>query len=329
MARATEIWLGCLVFFFAALRGSEAWSRPSPLIPLAPGRPGTANAERSFQLRSQPDGGYLYEGTKFSAVVRSDGTVEFSEHRTRSSLHVLPPVPGNPYVQTRDLSRIQQRLGDQLARQSAFTLLRPAPRLPRVNLAGNGPSAALSPYRRLANPDSCFLPDGTNICTCEAAVRYGSEREHGCDDQPLNIVSHTAFDLTDEYVRVLGKDPLAAEKAQFLAATFELRVRLATVSREQDERRAATALSSQLEELWKDTRRTPREKRRILFELWLANDRVQGDGAAASPRATIESFIQEHLPADSPDAYSKVELDDFRSRRGAASFRPYRSRSAK
>jgi hypothetical protein len=115
-----------------------------------------------------------------------------------------------------------------------------------------------------------------------------------------------SFDLTDEIMRTLGQRSYQVEKARFLSATFEFRIKLAMEARKRDIMRALDRLPERLDELWSDGRYSARERRRILSELWLEMDRTAEGQSAAG---IIEQFIRRRLPCGDPDAYTKDELD--------------------
>jgi hypothetical protein len=131
-----------------------------------------------------------------------------------------------------------------------------------------------------------------------------------CDWQapPATMVVQGSFALTDEIMRKLGEEPYAFEKARFLSATFEFRIRLAMEARKDDVRQAFEDLPARLDELWGDERYSPRERRRILYELWYETERSpEGERAAASIRA----FIFRRLPCGTPDGFTRAELEAF------------------
>jgi hypothetical protein len=133
---------------------------------------------------------------------------------------------------------------------------------------------------------------------------------------PLVTVSGK-FDLTDEIMRSLGQDPYRLEKAQFLSATFEFRIKMAIEARKRDLKRALDQLPTGLDELWGDGRYTVRERRRILYELWSEMDHTpEGDRAAR----TIEAFIQRQLPCGNPDGYSQGEREALGKTRAGKKF---------
>jgi len=87
------------------------------------------------------------------------------------------------------------------------------------------------------------------------------------------------FDLTDEIMRGLGKDPYALDKARFLSATFEFRMKLAIAQRKLQMRKALDELPQVLDDLWADGRYSARERRRILTSF--------GTRWTGRPRATV------------------------------------------
>jgi hypothetical protein len=117
-----------------------------------------------------------------------------------------------------------------------------------------------------------------------------------------------SFDLIDEIMRMLGQDPYSLEKARFLSATLEFRIKLAIEARKADMKNALDHLPSRLDELWGDGRYTARERRRILYEIWYEVDRTP-DGERAA--RIIDDFIHRRLPCGSPDTYTAAELEAF------------------
>jgi hypothetical protein len=102
------------------------------------------------------------------------------------------------------------------------------------------------------------------------------------------------FDATDEYLRAMGKDPVRQQKAEFLAATFDLRINMTARANRARTRAALDELPAWLDRIWHDPRFTPAERRHLLAAMW--DDLAPGpDGDAA--RAVIRSFAQQHLTA--------------------------------
>jgi len=117
----------------------------------------------------------------------------------------------------------------------------------------------------------------------------------------------------------LGKDPYALDKARFLSATFEFRIKLAIAQRKLQMRKALDDLPQVLDDLWADGRYSARERRRILYELWYEMDRTpEGDRAALM----IEAFIRRQLPCDVADGYTPGELNAFRKSHPDRPFSP-------
>jgi hypothetical protein len=109
------------------------------------------------------------------------------------------------------------------------------------------------------------------------------------------------FDLTDEYVHKLHKDPAREAKASFLAGTFDVRMKLAMEARTELRRAAVANLPTQLDELWRDPQLTPSERERLLRATWdgLAADTPNG----AAGRAIVRDFARRHLSAKKAAAY--------------------------
>jgi hypothetical protein len=118
-------------------------------------------------------------------------------------------------------------------------------------------------------------------------------------DIPVAIESRPGvrFDLTDEYMRLLGKDPARDEKVAFLAATFDLRMNMATQVRRVQRQAALSELPQRLAELWRDPRLTPTERLHLLRAMW---DDLAAGPEADPARAIIRTFAQTHLAP--PDA---------------------------
>lgn len=279
--------LAALILFAAS---PDAGAKPDVAIPIWAPRvlPTTAaSTEGSYGLRKWGRG-YLYEDARFEARVAPDGTVTFKDKRFSAALE--PPWARN----TRRPE--SQPPAGRTARDPGAA--RRAPWLPNPVPAQGGP-------RRQEQNEVC--PPGSS-CYVPPSLKNSSM---------ISVVG--GFDLTDEIVRGFGKDPNAREKARFLSATFEFRMRLAIEERKQQMREALDSFPRRLEELWADTRYTPRERRRILYELWVEMDNTP-DGARAGKM--IEVFIQRRLPCGAADSYTQGELDAFRSRQPERPFSP-------
>jgi hypothetical protein len=145
-----------------------------------------------------------------------------------------------------------------------------------------------------------------------------------CTD-PLQVVgaAGASFDVTEEMMRLFGEDPYRYEKARFLAVTAEWRARLVAVTRDRQKDAALANQHQQLLAIWRDRRYTPNERRRLLFNLWLEmDDSPQGRQGAAG----IVSFIRQHAPAGSREAFTAGELAAMNSVAAPQRFEPYSGR---
>jgi hypothetical protein len=220
--------------------------------------------------------GYTYETPNFQARVARDGVVSFKDKHGSSSIvsPFLPflgksPPPRGPTLE----SMLRGRFGKR--RQPE-----PEP-----------PSAPGPLPRKLEQDEVC---PRTSPCHWESL--------------PVAVVVLGSFDLTDEMMRGMGEDPHSLEKAHFLSATFEFRIKLAIEVRKAEVKKAIEHLPAQLDELWGDERYSPRERRRILYELWYETDSMPDGQRAAN---IIREFVQRRLPCGSPGSFTGSELDAF------------------
>ncbi|HJZ88086.1 MAG TPA: hypothetical protein VKN99_23090 [Polyangia bacterium] len=109
-------------------------------------------------------------------------------------------------------------------------------------------------------------------------------------DGQVEFDDHFSFDLTDLVMHARHQDPYSYEKAQFLAATFELRALVAAHAGNLAMRRALSALPGYLESVWRDPRRSAKERTRLLWELSDECDLGSAGGRAA--RDIIDGFIR-------------------------------------
>lgn len=233
---------------------------------------GTLVGSYGLRLSGQ---GYVYDDPKFEARVAADGTVTFKDKHGSVGLSPLDwakkgRAQPSP-ARDRDIKESPRR----------------APWLPP-------PEATQGPTRE---------PEPTEICprgsSCYTPIPMGQ-----------NMVAVTgSFDLTDEIQRALGHEPYAREKARFLSATFEFRMRMASEARQEEMKNALDFMPQHLETLWADTRYSARERRRILYQLWADTDSTPEGNRAAK---MIELFVHRRLPCGSPDAFTSAELDDLR-----------------
>ena len=220
--------------------------------------------------------GYFWENAKFEARVGRDGLVTFKDKHGSMALSGFP-FSFLPKATQRSRNPLDGvRPPDSASRRGPW--LEP-PRQPPVS------------DRKMDQTVLC--PPGSS---CYALPTANMVEVNG------------TFDLTDEIMRGLGQDPYGLEKARFLSATFEFRIKLAIEARKADLKRALDRLPEALDELWGDGRYSARERRRSLYELWYEMDQsLEGERAAR----TIDQFIRRRLPCGSPDGYPKGELDGF------------------
>lgn len=259
--------------------------RTGPFVFTPPARP--RPHEGTYQLRPTPDGGYQYQDLRFQARIAPDGHVSFTDVRVRLE---RPTILGVPL----DLAR-QDRSGGPGARPSlADTLmkaLRGDPNRPVPFTAHSRPRDAEELWAIPPTPSS---PLG-----------------------PMFVSISGTFDLTDELMRATGQGPYRYEKARFLSATFEFRVKLAAERQRKLLSDAIAQLPQRLDALWEDTAYTPRERRRILCLLWAELDVVDPDRRQAAE--VIAGWIRRRLPAGTPSGYSAAE----QARCSAEAHRPF------
>jgi hypothetical protein len=248
--------------------------------------PETSSTQKEYQLRRSGDG-YVYQERTFEAKVARDGVVTFHDRRAFFDHVGLVRRPMPPGSQTESLQELL--FGHKAKRPQPVAPLPPIPR---------SPAAKLEPSEICPQNSPCYaLPD--NLIVAEVGA---------------------TMDLTDEIMRALGQDPYRVEKAHFLAATFEFRMKLAVAARREDMRKSLDRLPRMLAAWWGDFRYSARERRRVLFELWR-----EADGTPEGMRAAnmIEKFIQRQLPCGSPDAYTPAELQAYPSNGLGRRFSPY------
>jgi hypothetical protein len=253
--------------------GAHRDASPPPWLPGT--RRGELHEEVHYGLRRSGDG-FVYQSATFTAHVARDGVVTFQDkHADIAGLFF-------PFAALRNLPRPKGPTLESTVRDH-FDQRRRAP--------------ADSP----AEP-----PPLPNQIDWEAVCPRGSNCDVRTDPTLIQVRGNR--DLTDEIMRAYGQDPYARDKARFLSATFEFRIKLAIEARKADLESAIDQLPEQLDDVWGDTRYSPRERRRILYELWLETDRTASGGRAAR---TIADFIRRRLACASPDGYTAEELATF------------------
>ena len=245
-----------------------------------------ANPAGEYQLRPAGDG-YVYKGRAFEARVAGDGVVTF---RDRKAFFDHVGLIGKPVPPAGETGSLQGLLfGRKAKHRQPEAPLEPLP---------SSPADRLEPSELCPPNSGCYrLPDSQVVGGAGATM-----------------------DLNDEILRSLGQDPYRIEKARFLTATFEFRMKLAVAAHREDMRKSLDRLADALANLWSDSRYSARERRRVLFELWRETDGTPEGKRAAN---AIERFIQRQLPSGSPDAYTAAELKAYRESAPDRKFAPY------
>lgn len=245
--------------------------------------------QKEYQLRRSQDG-YVYKERAFEARVARDGVVTFHDRRAFFNRVGLIRKPTPPAGETETLQGLL--FGRKAKRRQPVAPFEPLP---------GSPADRLEPSEICPRNSPCYaLPDNLIVAGAGGTM-----------------------DLTDEIMRALGQDPYRVEKARFLAATFEVRIKLAVAAHREDMRKSLDRLPDVLADLWGDSRYSARERRRVLFELWRETDSTPEGVRAAN---TIERFIQRQLPRGSPDAYTPAELQAYPRSEPGRVFSPYGAR---
>jgi hypothetical protein len=129
------------------------------------------------------------------------------------------------------------------------------------------------------------------------------------------------FDLTDAMMRANGEDPYQYEREWFMRETEGLRNRLADRSEAEDLRRGLGDLRARLERIWDNRALSAQARRGRIFDLW---DDCADDELGRRAQAVVLAFIRERLPAGSPNAYPRAEIQALNDRRiSPVPFAPY------
>jgi hypothetical protein len=270
---------------------------PSLLSP-----PPAAAPRSTYRLVRERSGGYRYEGPRFTAEIAPDGTVTFKRRRSSGApVRLLLPIPIPPPP-----TPVNPEGPDPAPRTRAGSrplpgVLATPPQLPRPSTLDRPRDPRDEPIRPFGQVDGPTVP-GVYV----AVVGVGQ------------------FDLVDDLMGKVGGDSNGREKAEFLAATSELRARMAARERIRNLKRALADLPAALEAVWRDTEFVARERRRILYQIWHECDDSSAGREAA---AIVEEFVRRRLPAGSSDAYTPTELRDF-APDGSRRFDPYAQQPA-
>jgi hypothetical protein len=229
--------------------------------PGAPEAETEATARPRYPLRELPDGqGWRYEGESFSATIAPDGAVTFDDRRGRVRPGGLP-----------DSLLHGDFVGDEW--DDTVPTARTAPALPVYGSAAFTRPGDVPGYALL---QSLPLPDPPSMRRLPLQPSLGG---------PV-----LQFDLTDVYMRHHGEDPYQAEKADFLAATFEFRMQAAAQFQQSTTRIALAELPDRLEQIWADPGLGREEKRQVLFAL---RDETSDTPEGHDAWRIIDGFIRE------------------------------------
>ena len=256
--------------------------QPFALPPIAPTPPARPN-EGTYRLWHAPDGSYVYDDIRFEARIAPDGHVTFKDIHLRLETYVFG-VPLRRY-----------KTDGNERRPSVVGALRQAI---RGDIEGALP---IDPSLCPANSDP-----GRSAGPCRLALA------------PITLVGK--FDLTDEVMNLTGQGWYRYEKAKFISATFEFRVKLAAEEYRKRLTEAVADLPHRFDLLWSDLRYTAREKRRIICLTWAEVDLEDPATRIAAER--IIAWVRRGLPQGSAAAYSDDEVAGC-PKNGARSFQPY------
>src|SRR4051812_30496576 len=209
--------------------------------------PGPLRPSADYELRPVKDGtgDLIYDATGFTARVARDGSVTFRDKHLTVSLALLPHL-GRGAVPS-GVPSLESILRGHGTKRAA-----PPPVSAEEQAALYGsrlPIPTVTPYR----------PDPREACQYPQPCFFNGSL------LPLSIKG--GFDLTDELMRLGGQDPYRYAKAQFLAGTRELRIRMAARAHADDVRNSVTGLSAELDAIACDGRRTVSERRAIIGAL--------------------------------------------------------------
>jgi hypothetical protein len=240
--------------------------------PSASGGERNAPERGHYELRSAANGTYFYREPGFTASIAADGTVTFhgSNWTPQSKTFDLvtnAPKGANAIAESRGQGK---DWNDTLAyrgevwKPEAWPVPLPDPNRPTLY--------DLHDQRQALDPMRPEIPIAAPIFA----------------DPGLRA------DLTDQYIRLMGDDPYAPQKAAFLAGTFDVRMRMAVQQHHTDVRAALDDLSRELAKVWGDTRFSVAERSRIIYLMWL--DTSADDADAVRARRMIQDFAHRYLP---------------------------------
>jgi hypothetical protein len=181
-------------------------------------------------------------------------------------MSLIPALPAGPPSGVPTLEGTLRGLGRKKGKAAE------APRDPTADETRD-PSTTASRYR----------PDPREICQYPRPCFF---------EAPVTLVgAHARFDLTDELMRFAGEDPYRYQKAHFLAATHEMRVRMAARAHAEDLAQSRVELAARLHSIACDDRLRPGERRAIIQQLRAELDVATPEGHAQA--AEIDRFLEE------------------------------------
>ncbi|MES1204453.1 MAG: hypothetical protein ABUS79_00825 [Pseudomonadota bacterium] len=256
----------------------DAGGRRSLFALPAPGRNTAPRPnEATYHLRRTADGGYVVDDIRFHALIAPDGHVTFQD------IHggAVPKFLGFPLQLGRGPTDQRPSLLGALQKTLRRDSNRPFPGRPLDGFSVSDPQGVWDPALRLP---ALGMP------------------------QPfIPLVSVTGtFDLTDELMSGAGQGWYRFEKAKFLSATFEFRLKMAVDRHRFLLKQSLSELPARLDDLWADPGYARREKRGIICLLWAEVDADDVDSRAAAE--TIVSWTRRKLPAAGPDAFGAGEI---------------------
>jgi hypothetical protein len=255
----------------AGAQSPDGGARPAPppsLLALPPPRKVSPH-EGEYLLTRAAGGGYMFDEFRFSAHIASDGHVTFRDKPFRLETRVFGV-----------LSEKYRRAGDE----------RPSLVQAIEQVLRNDPDRPISPMVEVCQQRVDMILPGMAPCVLTAT--------------PIAI--RGSFALVDELMNLTGRGWYRYEKAKFLSATFDFRVRLAAERHAKLLRETIADLPDRLDALWRDIGFTPRERRRIMCLLWAEVDVDKPEARKAAD--VITSWIRRRLPSGSTDAYTAPEL---------------------
>lgn len=150
-------------------------------------------------------------------------------------------------------------------------------------------------------------------------VRYEEDPEFG--GQIVVSLFTLRFDITEEWMRANGQDPLRTERAWFMRETEALRDRLHADAERGYNRDSMRELMQRLDAIASDTRLSLRRKHELVFETW---DDCAIDAVGAGARGRIVAFVRERFAAGTVSAFTVDELVALNARRTSQEeFDPY------